>query len=839
MSDRYEVRRKIGQGGLGTVYQAYDTHLKRDVAIKRLYSPMDPAGNVDRQATVGKLMKEATTLSTLNHQNIVSVFDVGVDEDGGYVVMELLDGETLGDTISKATLTLDDFHLVVVQTLEALIAAEAANMLHRDLKPSNIMVIWLPSGRFLIKILDFGLAKISEQPAQQTLDQNNSVLGSIFYMAPEQFERRELNYSTDLYSMGCIYYFCLTGRDPFTGDSAAEVMNAHLDHRVTPLHELRPDLPSAVCDWVMWLLRREMGTRPQSAREALDHFPLTEAASGGVELAPDRDFSIPSSPAAPPSTPPSNASPVTRGGAIPTRTTSARIPATRQTTGPTRTTSSARVASPATSTVRTAPARKTTLTGTQPTALDESPSRLPLLLGIGGTILAVAILVLFLAGGDSGPGAGAEDDVAAKTGSSKSGGGSGDATVKITPVPLVKLQVGDEIRYSFTSRRRSSDLLRFALLHRDPSQAHVYDGYAFDLRDEGDVTLAIRRYDDHPATQVLQLLPLDSTSLRVQRQGVNVPVSQLVKAQVSANVISPDELRFTVTLWRSSGAKTIYTAKDTEAVLEAIGEYGFRGQPEIVSRLSDQHLAVIKDPSKAFAGADSQPASPPLTVFVEDDFDTGSDPTKTKDPDDPSDTRWTGPGRLLVPEEEPGNLVNGTNALFIPPGKQAFTPFGRVDLETGGGELEVDFDINAIGPVGGLRLLLAERVNPTTGYLIEIKSGMRILIYRARELRNGAFNIGDATRLHEVEPPTAKPPRNLRTAKHVRLSLTRDGTGACEIEVAVTNRQLKVDEAGFRDTDPPSSAFTRLGIRSVGRRGRLLLDNVRIRTNSTTNAKPR
>ncbi len=176
--------------------------------------------------------------------------------------MELLKGETFDETINRGALTFDDFRNVVTQTLEALIAAHHTGLIHRDLKPSNLMVNWMPSGKFQIKILDFGLAKFSKQPSVQTIDQGDAILGSIYFMAPEQFERIPLDARTDLYSMGCMYYQSLTGKYPFDGDTAPMVMASHLQNRVQPLANLRPDLPLWLCDWVMWLISRKMDDRP-------------------------------------------------------------------------------------------------------------------------------------------------------------------------------------------------------------------------------------------------------------------------------------------------------------------------------------------------------------------------------------------------------------------------------------------------------------------------------------------------------------------------------------------------------------------------------------------------
>jgi len=281
MSERYEIREKIGQGGRGFVYRAVDTRLKREVAVKRI--PVEPGATPAQIEKIGEtLMKEATAMSVLNHPNIVSIYDVVQDSEGGFVVMELLNGETLHDVVKRNVLTLEDFHSVAQQTLGALTAAGASNMLHRDLKPGNIMLVWLPTKKFQVKILDFGLAKISAQPSLQTVEHGRSIVGTIYFMAPEQFELRELSAATDLYAMGCVYYFCLTGKYPFDGDSMAKVMTAHLQGTYIPLDKLRPDLPRHVCQWVMWLMNRDVQNRPQSASEALDLLPLATSQDGQV-----------------------------------------------------------------------------------------------------------------------------------------------------------------------------------------------------------------------------------------------------------------------------------------------------------------------------------------------------------------------------------------------------------------------------------------------------------------------------------------------------------------------------------------------------------------------------
>jgi serine/threonine protein kinase len=283
MEERYEIRGKLGQGGLGAVYRAWDHALKREVAVKRILAGDD---DTQREEATRQMEKETGALAALQHPNIVTIFDVGSDEDGPFVVMELLSGQTLDEIVEKAPLTWPDFRELVLQIQEALIAAQDLGLIHRDLKPSNVMLNWLPSGRFQAKVVDFGLANFGATPSPGNLEQDDSIFGSIFYMAPELFERGPIDTRLDMYAIGCVYYFTLTGRNPFEGETGPQVMAAHLDHRVLPLSQLRPDIPQWACDWVMWHINRHPDERPANARETLKSFiqldvPLTQSMSTG------------------------------------------------------------------------------------------------------------------------------------------------------------------------------------------------------------------------------------------------------------------------------------------------------------------------------------------------------------------------------------------------------------------------------------------------------------------------------------------------------------------------------------------------------------------------------
>jgi hypothetical protein len=279
MNDRYQIKEKIGQGGLGEVFVALDSQLQREVALKRVKAAEGQSPD--------DVLREAQVLSALQHPNILTVFDVGQDEAGPFVITELLRGETLEQVVARGPLRYEEFRLLAIQSLEGLVAAQAMSLVHRDLKPGNLMLIRHASGRFQLKILDFGLAKFSRQASRQTEDQQSGIMGSIFFMAPEQFERLPLDGRTDLYALGCIFYFALTGRNPFDGETGPVVMASHLAHHVTPLGQLRPDLPPWACDWVMWFINRQPEHRPATAQEALDTFQRqSEAWEAAMQAAP-------------------------------------------------------------------------------------------------------------------------------------------------------------------------------------------------------------------------------------------------------------------------------------------------------------------------------------------------------------------------------------------------------------------------------------------------------------------------------------------------------------------------------------------------------------------------
>jgi serine/threonine protein kinase len=266
MAARYKILEELGAGGAGAVFKAYDTQLDRYVAIKRL---MTKEESEKQDAHSGTLKKEAASLATLQHPNIVSVYDLGSDDEGFFMVMELVEGETLSDWVRTTPMNIQDFQELATQSLEALMTAHSQSILHRDLKPENIKLKRLPGGRIQVKVLDFGLARMSYGAKKMTEDQSGNVVGSIFYMAPEQFLRKPVDVRTDLYSLGCVFYQALSCRRPYADETVQGVMDAHLKHMVHPLHTIAPEVPSPVSDWVMWLINAEPAHRPANVEAAL------------------------------------------------------------------------------------------------------------------------------------------------------------------------------------------------------------------------------------------------------------------------------------------------------------------------------------------------------------------------------------------------------------------------------------------------------------------------------------------------------------------------------------------------------------------------------------------
>src|ERR1043166_554285 len=265
---RYEIRSKIGEGGMGEVYLARDTQLGRDVALKVL-----PSSYSDDKERLHRFEQEACAASALNHPNILSIFDVGAHDGSPYVVSELLEGQTLRQRMSGTTLPQRKTIDYALQLAHGLAAAHEKGIIHRDLKPDNLFITH--DGR--VKILDFGLAKLTGAgdtqlsqtsiPTRRVDTDPGKVMGTVGYMSPEQVKGRAVDHRSDIFSFGAILYEMLSGRRAFRGESAAETMSAILKEDPPDLSETNQRISSALERLVNRCLEKNPGERFHSASD--------------------------------------------------------------------------------------------------------------------------------------------------------------------------------------------------------------------------------------------------------------------------------------------------------------------------------------------------------------------------------------------------------------------------------------------------------------------------------------------------------------------------------------------------------------------------------------------
>jgi len=284
----YRVLRILGEGGMGVVYEAEDLRLGRHVALKFVVHK-----KLDRRETVERFEREARAASVLNHPNICTVHDVG--EEGGhhFIAMELLEGESLDALLTRGPLPVRRLLEIGTQIAEALVAAHARGVIHRDVKPANVFV----TSTGLVKIMDFGLAKILQSPAAEALTAaENEVtqtsdlttpglaMGTVSFMSPEQVRGEDVDARSDLFSFGALLYDMAVGEPPFRGSTPAVKLSGILERNPVPPLDVNPGLPAKLQDVILKALEKDREERYQTARDmAVDlRRLLREVDSGAI-----------------------------------------------------------------------------------------------------------------------------------------------------------------------------------------------------------------------------------------------------------------------------------------------------------------------------------------------------------------------------------------------------------------------------------------------------------------------------------------------------------------------------------------------------------------------------
>lgn len=273
--NRYKIVERIGGGGMSVVWKAYDLVLDRFVALKVLRPEMS-----EDEEFIRRFRREAQSVASLSHPNIVNIYDVGEDQGLYFIVMELIEGETLRDKLKReGALDPEEALDIACQICEALSHAHARRIIHRDIKPQNILIT--KNGH--VKVADFGIARALGAISTTSRD---LVVGSAPYLSPEQAKNGEVSNRSDIYSLGVVLFEMLTGKQPFAGDSPVAVALQHVHSEAPSVKEMRPSLPDSVAKVVAKALRKNPEERFSSADEMRREMKLI--LSQGLECSPSR-----------------------------------------------------------------------------------------------------------------------------------------------------------------------------------------------------------------------------------------------------------------------------------------------------------------------------------------------------------------------------------------------------------------------------------------------------------------------------------------------------------------------------------------------------------------------
>jgi eukaryotic-like serine/threonine-protein kinase len=277
MAGEYRLRKKLGEGGYGAVYEAEHPLLKRRAAVKVLHraAGTDPEG-------VRRFISEAQAANQIHSRHILDIFSFGTMPDGRhFYVMDLLDGEPLDRYMDRESrVDVAGTVQLLSPIAEALDAAHAAGIVHRDLKPQNIFLVWEKNGETIPKLLDFGMAKLLGQSSVQTV--SGTVVGTPLYMSPEQALGQKVDGRADVYALGLLCHELLTGQPPMTGATAIAVLAAHLTQKAPPVSEVCPDLAPALDAPILRMLEKDAQARQATAGEAIAELRRAAERAGHV-----------------------------------------------------------------------------------------------------------------------------------------------------------------------------------------------------------------------------------------------------------------------------------------------------------------------------------------------------------------------------------------------------------------------------------------------------------------------------------------------------------------------------------------------------------------------------